>query len=130
AQPRSGSAGLACAGEVPGAPKRGPAPGALFPPPPKMPGPSPNRRDQQNGYGDGIIAVAVPQLLELFPTDFLVDFLKDVGHERPRQPRARTHPPERGGLPYRCGTGKAKPDRGRYLQPIEEPGYFGFFRSG
>src|SRR5262249_61258999 len=110
--------------------QRAPALAAFLPPHPHQPAQARTRRDQQNGYGDGIIAVAVPQLLELFPTDFLVDFLKDVGHERPRQPRAHTHPPERGGLPYRCGTGKAKPDRGRYLQPIEEPGYFGFFRSG
>src|SRR5262249_49333675 len=69
----------------------------LSPPPPNTAATSHNRRDQQNGCGDGIIAVAVPQLLELFPTDFLVDFVKDVGHERPPNPAlARTHRTEAG----------------------------------
>ena len=33
-------------------------------------------------------AVLLPQLLELFAADFLVDFVKDIGHELPLPPRA------------------------------------------
>src|SRR5262249_60867914 len=89
---RLGRAACACWGGGAGAPKGAPPPGAFLPPPPKKPAPSRNRHEQQNGCGDGIIAVAVPQLLELFPPDFLVDFVKDVGHERPR-PIPRSHAP-------------------------------------
>src|SRR5262249_57670280 len=67
-----------------GAPQEGGPPLSCFlPPPPHVPARGPNRHDQQNGGGDGVIAVALPQLLELFSPNFLVDFLKDVGHGPP-----------------------------------------------
>ena len=52
--------------------------------PPHVAAPGRNRHDQQNGGGDGVIAVALPQLLELFSPNFLVDFPKDVGHGPPQ----------------------------------------------
>src|SRR5262249_50661661 len=52
----------------------------------------------QNDEGDGndVVAVALPQLLQAFASYFLVDFLENVGHEpnsraigeRPRNPTA------------------------------------------
>src|SRR5262249_57798725 len=90
AERRLGLAAFAGFGERAGSLESGAALGGLLALPPHIAAPSRNRREQQNGCRDGIIAVAVPQLLELFSTDFLVDFLKAVGHERPRQPRART----------------------------------------
>ena len=41
--------------------------------------------DDEEGRGDDEVAVALPQLLELFSPYFLVDFVKDIGH--------RTSPP-------------------------------------
>ena len=39
------------------------------------------------------LPVALPQLLELFAPDFLVDFAKDIGHVMPRSaPSARPTP--------------------------------------
>ena len=38
--------------------------------------------DDQNAQGDDIISVTVPQLPELVATDFFVDFLENIGHER------------------------------------------------
>jgi hypothetical protein len=43
--------------------------------------PSPDAGDHKDTGRDEQIAVAIPQLFEPFATDFLVDFLKDIGHE-------------------------------------------------
>src|SRR5215831_6778268 len=87
--------------------------GGLLRLPPQIAAPGRNRDDQQNRRDHGIIAVAVPQLFELFSPDFLVDFVKDVGHE---PPNPVSSPFGRNGrrLSYRCGTGKAKPHYGTY----------------
>src|SRR5262245_65988231 len=106
---RLGLAAFAGFGERAGGLESGAALGGLLALPPHIAAPGRNRRDQQNGCGDGIIAVAVPQLLELLSTDFLVDFLKDVGHERPRPipALARTHRSEANSLSMWHRQGKA-----------------------
>ena len=72
--------------------------GRLLGLPPFVAAPSRDRRDHEERRRHDIDAVAVPQLLELFPADFLVDFPEDIGHEAsPRQARAHLHP-EPGGL--------------------------------
>ena len=48
--------------------------------PPLICAPAADRDDQQNAGGDEEDAVAVPQLLELFSANFLINFLKDIGH--------------------------------------------------
>ena len=37
--------------------------------------------DNQDREGDDVDAVAVPQLFQLLAADFLVNFMKDIGHE-------------------------------------------------
>src|SRR5262249_39689177 len=92
AESRLGLAAFAGFGERAGGLESGAALGGLFALPPQIAAPGRNRHEQQNGCGDGIIAVAVPQLLELFPPAFLVDLVEDVGHDRPR-PTPRSHAP-------------------------------------
>jgi hypothetical protein len=43
--------------------------------------PSTNSGDDQHSSRNQINAVPVPQLLELFAPDFLIDFVKDIGQE-------------------------------------------------
>jgi hypothetical protein len=42
--------------------------------------PAADRDDQQDAGGDEIIAVLLPQLVEPFAADFLVDFAENIGH--------------------------------------------------
>jgi hypothetical protein len=42
--------------------------------------PARHRENHQHRRGDDVGLIALPQLLELFAPDFLVDFLKDIGH--------------------------------------------------
>ena len=45
-----------------------------------MPRQAADAGDDENAGGNDVIAVSLPQLFELFATDFLVDFVKDIGH--------------------------------------------------
>ena len=40
--------------------------------------------DDKEAAGNDIVAVALPQLFELFATNFFVDFMKDIAHTLPR----------------------------------------------
>ncbi len=55
--------------------------GCLLGLPPFVAAPSRDRRHHDERRRHDIDAVPVPQLLELFAADFLVDFLEDIGHE-------------------------------------------------
>src|SRR6202011_4196842 len=48
--------------------------------PPIVGAPARHREDDQDRRGDDVDLIALPQLLELLAPDFLVDFLKDIGH--------------------------------------------------
>ena len=61
--------------------------GGLLGLPPFVAAPAADAATISTTSGDEVDAVAIPQLLELFAADFLVDFVKDVGHELPL-PRA------------------------------------------
>ena len=84
-------AAFARLGERDGSFEGGAGLGSLLGLPPHVSAPSCNRQNQQNGGSRDVIAVAVPQLLELFSSNFLVDFVKNVGHE-PRNPILATGP--------------------------------------
>ena len=79
-----GLAAFAGLGERGGSLEGGAGLGSLLGLPPHVGAPSCNGRDQQDGGRDDIVAVAVPQLFELFSPNFLVDFAKDIGHEPPQ----------------------------------------------
>jgi hypothetical protein len=61
--------------------------------------PCAHRRDEEDSHPDDEVAVALPQLLELFSPYFLVDFIEDIGHEKPLRPRARDRPGQAGAAP-------------------------------
>jgi hypothetical protein len=48
--------------------------------PPRIAAPSGDRHDHEDERRHDIIAIPVPQLLELFPANFLINFLENVGH--------------------------------------------------
>src|SRR5262245_18709737 len=84
---RLGLAMLAGLGERSGGLESGARLGRLFGFPPAIAAPSRNRSHDQYGRRHRVVAVALPQLFELLASDFLVDFLEDVGHET--LPRAK-----------------------------------------
>ena len=57
--------------------------------------PRPDGRDDENGRPDDEVAVALPQLLELFSPYFLVDFIENIRHETPPPAGARPPRPNR-----------------------------------
>jgi hypothetical protein len=57
--------------------------------------PCPDRRDDENGRPDDEVAVALPQLLELFSPYFLVDFIENIRHENLSARRRAAAPPNR-----------------------------------
>ena len=71
---------LAFAGKRDGGLEGGAGLGGLLGLPPLVGPPAADRDDQQNAGGDEQYAVALPQLLELFAADFLINFLEDIGH--------------------------------------------------
>jgi len=48
--------------------------------PPFVTAPSGHCHDHQKAGGDDVMAVTLPQLVKPFATDFLVDFLENIGH--------------------------------------------------
>src|SRR6202035_3813101 len=77
--------------------------------PPVIAAPAADRDDDENAAGNGEVAVALPQLLQLFAPDFFIDFLEYVGHgPRPQHPPkdspkvpSLTRPVAGAGLPSR-----------------------------
>src|SRR5690348_4300465 len=63
--------------------------------PPIVTAPSGNADNDQHESGEDVSAIPLPQLLELFPSDFLVDFPEDIRHEilQPRRRSGRPFPP-------------------------------------
>src|SRR5262249_62034698 len=118
-------------GRALGPPRAAPPPGALPPPPPRAPPPTPTPPRAAERLRRRHNSRSVPTAFLAVPAG-LPRRLRERCRTRTSPPHpalARTHRSD-GGLAYRCGTGKAKPDRGRCLQPIDEPGYFGLVRSG
>ena len=66
--------------------------GRLLGLPPVIAAPAADRDDDQNAAGNGEVAVALPQLLQLFAPDFFVDFLEYVGHGPVPNTRQKTRP--------------------------------------
>ena len=81
AKASSASLCLPCSASVAAASKAAPASAAFLASHHSIGAPAADRGHDQNASGDEEIAVAIPQLLELFAADFLIDFAKDIGHE-------------------------------------------------
>ena len=77
----SASVYLPCSLKTPAASKAAPAAAALLGDPIFVAAPCADAGDNQDGKRDQIDAVAIPQLLELFAPDFLVYFMKNIGHK-------------------------------------------------
>src|SRR4029077_13080858 len=60
--------------------------------PPVIAAPAAARDDDENAAGNGEVAVALPQLLQLFAPDFFIDFLEYVGHGPSPTPAKRAAP--------------------------------------
>ena len=60
--------------------------------PPVIAAPAADRDDDQNAARNGEVAVALPQLLQLFAPDFFIDFLEYVGHGPVPNTRQKTRP--------------------------------------
>src|SRR4029077_10775513 len=60
--------------------------------PPVIAAPAADGDDNENAAGDGEVAVALPQLLQLIAPDFFIDFLEYVGHGPSSTPAKRAAP--------------------------------------
>jgi hypothetical protein len=65
--------------------------------PPLVAAPSGHADNDEQAGGNDVIAEALPQLFELLATDFLVDFLENIGHGLlpQRHPQVQCNPPLR-----------------------------------
>src|SRR6202035_5844421 len=54
--------------------------GRLLGLPPVIAAPAADRDDDENAAGNGEVAVALPQVMQLLAPDFFIDFLEYVGH--------------------------------------------------
>src|SRR4029077_4715529 len=62
--------------------------------PPVIAAPAADRDDDENAAGNGEVAVALPQLLQLFAPDFFIDFLEYVGHGPQHPPKSSQNGPK------------------------------------
>ena len=84
--------------------------------PPRVAAPGGNPDDHEDERRDDKVAVPVPQLLELFPANFLVNFLENIGHgtfqptDAPRAPA-----PTSAGYPIDVALARQSDPRGPLL---------------
>jgi hypothetical protein len=56
--------------------------------PPFITAPRGDQENDEDGSSHDVVAVPIPQLLELFPPDFLINFIENIGHLNPSGPFA------------------------------------------
>ena len=77
--------------------------GSLLGLPPLIAAPARDAHDDEHAQRDEIYAVSLPQLLELFATDFLVDFVENIAHGTRPNPNS----PRRSRITATTGPGQA-----------------------